>query len=130
VHEEFHSFGPNAHAGWLYKSHGKVAEEVTTEVLARDVLVGSKNAHSYPGSYQEQIRGVLDAMRKSTKVKRTHVENFQLLVTASKTYKQSSATHDLMDQLHGALKHHADDFDAEKLRKSLRKVKVPGQDDD
>jgi uncharacterized protein len=126
VHEEFHSFGPNAANGYLYKKHGTVAEEVTTEVLARDVVAPGAG-HNYPGSYPRQVRGVLAAMQEATDTKRTHKENFELLVKASKTYKRETYSTDLMDTLHLAIRRHASDHDSEKLRDALLRVPLPPQ---
>jgi hypothetical protein len=64
IHEEYHSFGPVGSAtSWAYNGPGAVAEEVTTEVLARRHLATSfgvdrdalRNPHSGVGSYNKAI---------------------------------------------------------------------------
>lgn len=128
VHEELHSFGPlhtkESSVGRLYRGKGVVAEEVATEVLARDAVLRSR-APTHDGAYQKQIKGVLSAMHRATKKDRTREEQFGLLVQASRTYKKKTASGDLMSSLHASLRHHAPDLDETILREQLNAVPEP-----
>lgn len=132
VHEELHSYGPmNGPLRGLYRGSGVVAEEVATEILARDVVHGAgMRAQTYRGAYQRQVDGVLEAMKSSaTNVKRTREERIDLLVQASKSYKQAKVAEgaDLMTTLYRKLRKHAPDLHEEKLFEALNKVKGPKQ---
>jgi phage-related protein (TIGR01555 family) len=131
VHEELHSFGPMHNRGRygesLYKGEGRTAEEVTTEVLARDIVHGSKMAPHQSGAYEHQIEGVLDAVWSASnpKARMGREERFAIVVKASKDYKRTKESESLMDTLHEHIVKHAPSLDSAKLRQQLAKVKEP-----
>lgn len=125
THEELHSFGPTAKRSWLYVAEGRVAEEVATEVLARDIVRGPGRKGS--GAYQKQISGVLDAMHAASKdKKRGYDEHHATLVEASKAYKRNTSSYDAMrtlaDKMHGAA---PEKYDVDKLWEKLKAVPEP-----
>lgn len=130
VHEEFHSFGPVAKImSGLYTGSGKVAEEVTTEVLAREVVYGSEaRARGFTRSYQTQIDGVLDAVAgASTNKARGREHHYETVVKASKSFKQETDSASAMVTFRNALHKHDPELDADKLGNLLFGVEVPGQ---
>jgi hypothetical protein len=124
VHEEFHSFGPMYSKPKLYREQGIVAEEVTTESLSRDVMYGKGAAHKY-GAYERQINDVLHAIHEASPEKLGREERFGILITASKAYKRTAQSSDLMDTLHEHLVAARPALNRKVLREQLAKARVP-----
>lgn len=78
VHEELHSHGPLGTDGSKYYAHHAAIEEVTTEVLARDIMGMDPKF----GPYQTVIDSTLTLLAKHTKE-----DPRALLIEAAKRYK-------------------------------------------
>lgn len=129
VHEELHSFGPSAHRSGMYYDKGKVAEEVTTEVLARDIVLGAeaRSPGFVGGAYQRQVGEVMNALQTAATKTRPHAEHYETLIKASRAYKRSTKAknYDLMETLHEHILATDDRYDGALLLGMLNKVTVP-----
>jgi len=87
VHEELHGHSPLRANVPLYVAEGAVIEEVTTEVLARE-LVPQANSRAYQG----EIEDVVSAISKSLTEPMSRGAIYTALVRASVTFKSWTAT--------------------------------------
>jgi hypothetical protein len=87
VHEELHGHSPLRANVPLYVTEGAVIEEVTTEVLARELVPQAASR-----AYQGEIEDVVSAISKSLTEPMSRGDIYTALVRASVTFKSWTAT--------------------------------------